>query len=108
MGNAPGWNKDGSREKLTADSRMDSGSEIRMAQTADPFFTAASDKDALPDVLIQLVIVDVHLNITHWRERCSAEGEVSGFILKQDSFLHDLFLHIGRDKLGGGEMGDEF
>ena len=87
---------------------MDSGGEIRMAQTADPFFTAASDKDALPDVLIQLVIVDVHLDITHWRERCSAEGEVSGFILKQDAFLHNLFLHIGGDKLGGGEVGDEF
>ena len=79
-----------------------------MAQTADPFFTAASDKDALPDVLIQLVIVDVHLDITHWRERCSVEGEVSGFILKQDAFLHNLFLHIGGDKLGGGEVGDEF
>lgn len=43
---------DFSWEKLTADSRMDSGSEIRMAQTADPFFGSAADKYALPDILV--------------------------------------------------------
>ena len=32
---------DFSWEKLTADSCMDSGSEIRMAQTADPLFGSA-------------------------------------------------------------------
>lgn len=38
--------------KLTADSCMDSGSEIRMAQTADPLFGSAADKYTLPDVLV--------------------------------------------------------
>ncbi len=43
---------DFSWEKLTADSCMDSGSEIRMAQTADPLFGSAADKYTLPDVLV--------------------------------------------------------
>ena len=38
--------------KLTADPCMDSGSEIRMAQTADPLFGSAADKYTLPDVLV--------------------------------------------------------
>lgn len=41
-----------SREKSTADPRMDSGSEIRMAQTADPLFGSTADKYTLPDILV--------------------------------------------------------
>ena len=87
---------------------MDPGSEIRVFQTADPLFRAAADEDAFPDILVQFIVMDIHFDIGHRRERSSAKSEAAGWILDQDPLFHDVFLHIRSGKLSGGEMCDEF
>ena len=73
---------------------MDPGSEIRVFQTADPLFRAAADEDAFPDILVQFIVMDIHFDIGHRRERSSAKSEAAGWILDQDPLFHDGMLSI--------------